>query len=229
MTAPSVMTASCRPVSASRLATSGSSNAPGAHTSMTSSSFTPRFDSPARHPASSRSVMTSLNRPQAMATRRPVPSSSTARPVCSSDFASGEVIEPLEQVAHALPLRPEVVDVLRVRLRLERHAADDLEPEALEPAALRGVVRHEPHRRDPEVDQDLRADAVLTAVDGQPEIDVGVDGVAALVLEPVRAELVADADAAALVAAQVHDDAEPLVVDLLHRRLQLRPAVTAQR
>ena len=46
----------------------------------------------------------------------------------------------------------------------ERHPLDDLEPEALETAVLRGVVRHQPHRRDAEVDEDLGADAVLAAV-----------------------------------------------------------------
>ena len=48
---------------------------------------------------------------------------------------------------------------------------------------------------------------------GQAELDVGLDGVAALVLQRVGPELVAEADAAALVAAQVHDDAVALVGD----------------
>ena len=50
---------------------------------------------------------------------------------------------------------------------------------------------------------------------GKAELEVGVDGVVALVLQAVGADLVADADAAALVAAQVDDDAEPLLGDLL--------------
>ena len=43
--------------------------------------------------------------------------------------------------------------------------------------------------------------------DVQPEVDVGVDGVAALLLEHVGLELVGDADAPPLVAPEVHDDA----------------------
>ena len=62
----------------------------------------------------------------------------------------------------------------------ERHALDDLEAEALEAAVLGRVVGHQPHRGDAEVDEDLRADAVLAAVDGQAEVEVGVDRVAAL-------------------------------------------------
>ena len=87
----------------------------------------------------------------------------------------------------------------------------------------------QPHGGDAEVDEDLRADAVLAAVDGQAEVDVGLDGVAALVLERVGPELVAEADAAALVAAQVHDHAAALLGDALHRLVELGAAVAAQR
>ena len=89
-----------------------------------------------------------------------------------------------------------------------RDALGDVEAEALEPAVLDRVVRHEAHGRDAEVDQHLGADAVLAAVDGEPLLQVGVDGVVALLLELVGPDLVAEADAAALVAAQV-DRARP--------------------
>ena len=42
---------------------------------------------------------------------------------------------------------------------------------------------------------------------GKPELDVRLDRVAALVLQRVGPDLVAEADAAALVAAEVDDDA----------------------
>ena len=48
---------------------------------------------------------------------------------------------------------------------------------------------------------------VVAVVDRQAELDVGVDGVEALVLQLVGPQLVGDADAPALVAAQVDDDA----------------------
>ena len=80
-----------------------------------------------------------------------------------------------------------------------------------------------------EVDEDLRADAVLARVGREAELHVGLDGVAALVLQRVGADLVAEADAAALVAAQVHDDARALVGDLLQREVELQAAVAAHR
>ena len=104
-----------------------------------------------------------------------------------------------------------------------------LRPKPSRPPYLRRVVRHQPHGRDAQVDEDLRADAVLARVDRQPELEVGVDRVAAVLLEGVGADLVAEADAAALVTAQVHDDARALGGDLGQRRVQLGSAVTAQR
>ena len=102
-------------------------------------------------------------------------------------------------------------------------------PKPSRPPYLAGLLVMQPHGGDAEVDEDLRADAVLAAVDRQAELDVGVDGVVALVLQVVGADLVADADAAALVAAQVDDDAEALVGDQLHGRVELHAAVAAQR
>ena len=116
-----------------------------------------------------------------------------------------------------------------VRGDVQRDPLDDLETVALEAAVLRGVVRHQPHRRDAEVDEDLRADAVLARVGREAELDVRLDGVAALVLQGVRAQLVAEADAAALVAAQVDDDAAALGGDPLERAVELHAAVAAHR
>ena len=115
-----------------------------------------------------------------------------------------------------------------VRHGLHRHPLDDLEAVALDAAVLRRVVRHQPHRRDAEVDEDLRADAVLARVGREAELEVGLDGVAAFVLQRVRAQLVAEPDAAAFVPAQVHDDALALLGDLLQRAVELRAAVATQ-
>ncbi len=64
---------------------------------------------------------------------------------------------------------------------------------------------------------------------GRPSSRVGVHGVVALLLEAVGTDLVAEADAATLVAAQVDQHAEPLPVDGLHRGVELHTAVAAQR
>ena len=102
-------------------------------------------------------------------------------------------------------------------------------PKAARPVDLGRVVGQQADRADAEVAQDRRPDAVLPQVDGQAQLEVGVDGVEALVLQLVGPQLVGDADAPALVTAQVHDDAAALGGDHLHRRVELRPAVTAPR
>ena len=111
----------------------------------------------------------------------------------------------------------------------DRDPLDDLEAEALEAAVLRRVVRHQAHRRDAEIDEDLRADAVLTGVGREPEVLVRLDRVAALVLERVRPQLVPEPDPTTLVTAQVDDDALALGRDLFERLVELQPAVAAQR
>ena len=82
--------------------------------------------------------------------------------------------------------------------------------------------------RQAEVDEDLRADAVVAQVDRQAELEVGVDGVHALVLQVVGLELVQQADAAALLG-QVEQHAGALALDHRQRRLELLAAVAAQR
>ena len=97
-----------------------------------------------------------------------------------------------------------------------------------ERVGLVGVVGHQAHAAHAEVGQDLRAGAVVAGVGGQAEFEVGVEGVAAALLELVRAQLGQQADAAALVAAQVDDDAPALGLDALQGGLQLGAAVAAQ-
>ncbi len=80
-----------------------------------------------------------------------------------------------------------------------------------------------------EVHQDLRADAVLAAVHRQSELEVRVHRVVALLLQGVGADLVAEADATALVAAQVDDHAAAFPSHHLDGGIELRAAVAAPR
>src|SRR5215203_5661183 len=203
----------------------GSSKLPGTVSSTTSPGSTPRAARPRPTPSASRSTMCEFHRARTTPIRSPVPSSPTGAAAPLSE----DVIEPLQQVAHALALGAEVGEVLRVHRHHRRDPLGDLEAEALETAVLAGVVGDDAHGGDPEVDEDLGADAVLPAVLGEAEVEVGVDGVPSLLLEAVGADLVADADAAALVAAEVHDHAAPLLRHDLHGRVELHAAVAAQR
>src|SRR4051794_11427174 len=108
-----------------------------------------------------------------MAMRRPRPSSSgSSRPAATTSRAIDGLhldihvdvhlaVEAVQDVTHPLALRAQVALVVRVRDDLERKPLHDLEPEPFEAAVLRWVVRQHAHRRDAEVDEDLRADAVL--------------------------------------------------------------------
>src|SRR5262245_40192446 len=218
MTDPTHTTASHRPVAARVFAASGISKAPGTQTSSMSSSATPQPVRPRRTPSRRRRVTWLLNRPHTMATRLPLPAPSRSGSGARSSRASLPIyrLVVVEEVAHAVALGRQVALVVGVGLDDERHAVDDLEAEALEAAVLRRVVGEEPHRRHAEVDGDLGADTVLAAVGGEAELEVGIDGVEPLLLELVGADLVADADATALVAPEVHDDTGALLGDHGH-------------
>src|ERR1700722_14004566 len=249
MTAPRHNTVSTLPACAKARATRGSSNAPGAQATVTSRRSDPASSSAPSAPSSKRSVMPPLNSAQAMPMRSPVPSAEACRlaptrmatsssaPVGSAtrsasaisvEGSSQDVVEPVQQVAHALALRTEVGDVLRVGGGLQLDALGDVEAEALEPAVLHGIVRHQAHGRDAEVDQHLGTDAVLAAVDREALLQVGVNGVMPFLLQLIGADFVAEADAAALVAPQVDEDAASLLLNEIERGLQLGAAVAAQ-
>ena len=125
-------------------------------------------------------------------------------------------------------LRLEVVAVLVVRLDLDRLLRDDRQPEAADPGDLPRVVREHADRRQPEVGEDLGADPVLARVGLEAELEVRLDRVAALLLQLVRAQLVEQADPAALLR-EVEQDAAPLLLDPRERALELLAAVAAPR
>src|SRR5690349_15071245 len=97
-----------------------------------------------------------------------------------------------------LLLGAEVREVTAARRDLERHALRDLDPVPLQAEHLPGIVGEQPHPTETEIAQDLRADAVVAEILLEAELEVGLDGVPTLVLERVGADLVREADAAAL-------------------------------
>ncbi len=105
---------------------------------------------------------------------------------------------------------------------------DDVDAEVAQGRDLVRVVRQQDELGRTEVVQDRGAGGVLPRVDGQAQGGLRVDGVGARVLLGVGAQLVDEADAAALVAAEVDDD-PALAADPGQRRLQLGSAVAPQR
>ena len=112
-----------------------------------------------------------------------------------------------------------------VGVRRERHPLGDSDPEVLQAGGLGGVVGHQAHRGDPEVAQDLGRGAVVARVGGQAQVEVGVDRVAPAVLELVGLQLGDQADAAALVAAEVDHHSPALGDDPGEGLVELGPAV----
>ncbi len=135
----------------------------------------------------------------------------------------------LQLVAELELLGAQVGQVLVVRGHQQRHAADDAQVVALELDELRRVVAHEPQRGDAQVGQDLGADVVRARVDGQAELEVGLHGVAALILQTVRVHLARQPHAAPLVATQVDHHAAAFGGHPTKRGFELRAAIAAQR
>src|SRR3990172_2045388 len=106
----------------------------------------------------------------------------------------------------------EINKVPFVRVDLHRDPLNDLEAVSFETDDLLGIVCHEPHLSDPEIDKDLRADAIVPQVGLEPELDIRLDRVHALVLELICLELVHQTDTAAFLT-HVEDDALAVLID----------------
>ena len=109
----------------------------------------------------------------------------------------------------------------------EGDALGHVDAEVLQALRLVRVVGHQPHRLDAEVAQHLGRGAVVAGVGGQAEVEVGVDGVAAAVLQLVGLQLGDEADAASLVAAEVDHHSPALGDDRPQRLVELGTAVAA--
>src|SRR5690348_912394 len=129
--------------------------------------------------------MCSLKRDTSTAKRRPSPS---GLPVNSAIRSGGE------QVPELVALRAQVAGVLGVLRLDDGYALLDAQPVALEADHLARIVGDRSDGLQPEVEQDLRADAVVAQVGGEAELLVGLHRVRSTILQLVRLELVEEAD-----------------------------------
>src|SRR5579875_4008734 len=148
----------------------------------------------------------------------------------SASFALRLELEILmvQLVAELIPLGGQIANVLGMRRHLDRHLLGHLEAVRLEAGDLLRVVRQEAQRRDPQVGEDLVADAPLPLVGGEAEGEVRVDRVEAPLLQLVGLQLVEQADAAPLLR-HVEEHPSAFGGDRRKRRLELLAAVAAQR
>src|SRR5205823_1973153 len=226
ITQPTHTMAAKRPVRARCNAACGSSNAPGTQCNSTSRAATPAPSSACSAPSSSRLVIGSMKRAATMAKRAPGRDRAGrrgdgARPAMS-------VRQRREEVAELVALGAEVLAVLGVRGNLDRYALDDGEAVPFHPRALGRIVGEQAQVLEAEVDQDLRAYAVVAQIGFEPQRRVRLDGVHAEVLQPVRADLVVQSDPASFLP-KIDEDAASFLLDHRHRHIELRTAVTAQR
>src|SRR5262249_7619088 len=125
-----------------------------------------------------------------------------------------------QEVSELRLLGPEVVDVAGVGLDLERGARHDGDAIGLEPGDLLRIVGQQADALDAEVAQDLGADAVVAEIFLEAELEVRLHRVAPAILQGVRADLVRQADAPALLV-QVDEDAGARLRDQLERLCEL--------
>src|SRR5687767_6294929 len=118
-------------------------------------------------------------------------------------------------MAELVPFGLEVAGVLAVRLRHDRDALVDAEPVALETDQLLWVVGDRTDRLHAEVEQDLRADAVVPQIGLKAELLIRLDRVGAAILQLVRPELVEQTNAPSFLV-EVDDDAAAFGGDHAH-------------
>ena len=130
-------------------------------------------------------------------------------------------------MAHAFLLGAHVEGVVFVGGDFDGHVLDHLQPVGFESDALDGVVGDEAHFGDADAAEDLCAHAVVALVSFMAEVQVGLDGVHAFVLQLVGVDLVHQPDAAALLV-EVDHHAAPFFFDHAHSHVELLAAVAAQ-
>src|SRR5271167_2405197 len=121
----------------------------------------------------------------------------------------------------------QVSDISRVRRDFDRHARNVYSITA-QTFYLVWIVGQQLHLADAEVAKYLRANPVVAQILVEAEMQVGFDGVHPVVLQRVGANLVAEADAAALLV-EINHDAAIRHHDSLERLLQLLTAVASRR
>src|SRR3972149_4665735 len=92
----------------------------------------------------------------------------------------------------------QVTPVVDVYWSENRHLVNDFKPIAFNAGQLLRAIGEDANLSESEVSENLGADAVFAQVGRQAESFVRLDGVHALILQPVRSDLVMQADSPAL-------------------------------
>src|SRR3982751_2921798 len=120
-----------------------------------------------------------------------------------------------QPVAELVLLRLQIALCVDRRLDLQRDPFRDRQAVAFEAHQLARVVRQQAHGLDPEILQDLDADAVVTLIGLEAETLVGFHRIEPLLLQFVGSYLVGEPDAAPFLV-QIQEDAAALMLDARH-------------
>ena len=129
---------------------------------------------------------------------------------------------------HFDPLGFEILGVVRICFTPDRHLLDHLDAVAFQADHFLRIVREETKLAHAEIEQDLRADAVIAQVAGETEFGVCFHGIEAFLLQLVGVNFRGQADARGLPAA-CKRARRCLRFDLTERRVQLVAAIAAAR
>ena len=100
-----------------------------------------------------------------------------------------------EEVAELVALDLKVGTVLVIGVGDKGDALYDLQAISVQPDELPWVVGHDANGREPQVSEDLRADAVVSEIRSKAESLVGLHSIGTTVLESVGPQLVEKSDA----------------------------------
>ena len=143
--------------------------------------------------------------------------------------SGSSVISKSPHVVETVLLRPEVGLVAEVGRRWQWQDLVHRDPGLDQPAGLGRVVGEETDRAHTELAQHAGRIGVVTGIDGQAELGVGVHGVGPAVLGDVGPQLVDQANPSALMPGGVNEDTGAVGRDETQCQPELYPTVTAER
>jgi len=144
-------------------------------------------------------------------------------------YDRGVLVRDVEMMPHSFLLSAKVSAIVWCFDGRLGDPADNFESIAIQAFGFRRVVGYEAKTDNAEVDEDSGADCVTSRVDRKALRRVRVDGVQAVFLQRIRADLMPKPDPATLVSSQVNDCAAPFVGDRTERLFELAATVTAER
>ena len=134
----------------------------------------------------------------------------------------------MERVGHAVFLRLEIEPVMLGRGNLDGNVLDYLQAVTLQADTFHGIIGDQTHFPDTEFMEDLSPHAVVALISLMPQVEIGVYGVHALLLEFISPDFIHQTDAATFLE-KIDYGAATFFVDHPERLMKLLAAITSER